>query len=185
MTETAHPDAPPPAPWPEVPACYGWLSLDRRGNWRLQGERISHPGLIAFLNTHYDRDAAGNWLVHNGPQRVFVALDYAPWVLRLQTDGSVRAHTGADAGAIAAAYLDDEGNVLLRTSLGIGLLDDRDLPALLADCRQADGAPATDVALLAALEGCGRLVWQGLALEPLKRAEAAARFGYQPSPAPP
>ena len=28
------------AKWPNVPAVYGWLTLDRRGNWLLQGERI-------------------------------------------------------------------------------------------------------------------------------------------------
>ena len=38
------------AKWPNVPACYDWLSLDRRGDWRLQGERVTHRGLIAFIN---------------------------------------------------------------------------------------------------------------------------------------
>jgi hypothetical protein len=33
---------------PEVPACYGWLSLDRRGRWRLRGETVTHAGLKAF-----------------------------------------------------------------------------------------------------------------------------------------
>jgi hypothetical protein len=32
--------------WPEVPACYGWLSLDRRGYWRLKEHVISRAGLI-------------------------------------------------------------------------------------------------------------------------------------------
>ena len=25
------------AKWPEVPNVYGWLALDRRGQWRLKG----------------------------------------------------------------------------------------------------------------------------------------------------
>ncbi len=49
--------------WPNVPACYGWLSLDARGRWRLQDETISHPGMIAFLNANYTCEADGSWLV--------------------------------------------------------------------------------------------------------------------------
>jgi len=36
--------------WPNVPACYGWLSLDRRGQWRMRGEPVTHAGLANFLN---------------------------------------------------------------------------------------------------------------------------------------
>ena len=61
--------------WPNVPACYGWLSLDARGRWRLQDETISHPGMIAFLNANYTCEADGSWLVNNGPQRVYVKLE--------------------------------------------------------------------------------------------------------------
>ena len=38
------------ARWPDVPAVYGWLALDRRGNWRLKEAvsgrfgRIGHAG---------------------------------------------------------------------------------------------------------------------------------------------
>ena len=28
------------AKWPNVPAVFGWLELDRRGNWRIKGEKI-------------------------------------------------------------------------------------------------------------------------------------------------
>ena len=34
------------ARWPNVPACHEWLSLDRRGDWRLQGERVH--GALGF-----------------------------------------------------------------------------------------------------------------------------------------
>ena len=70
------------AKWPNVPACYDWLSLDRRGDWRLQGERVTHHGFIALLNRQYGVDEHGCWFVQNGPQRVFVRLDYTPWVFR-------------------------------------------------------------------------------------------------------
>jgi len=169
--------------WPNVPACYGWLSLDRRGQWRLKGEIVRHAGLVAFINSHYSADPAGNWIFQNGPQAVFVALDYAPLVLRLQADGDPMAHTGADAGAVAAAYLDDEGNALLVTALGIGLLDDRDLPAFLADCSDALGETATEQALLAAMSGRPDLSWRGMPLRFVPRVDVAARFGFCAAPA--
>jgi hypothetical protein len=173
------------ARWPNVPACYGWLSLDRRGRWRLRGEAVSHAGLLAFLDRHYGSDGDGNWFVQNGPQRVFVALDYTPWVLRRQPDGSLASHTGAAAGAATAAFLDEEGNVLLGCGLGIGLLDDRDLPAFLELCRLADGSP------LDAANYDAALCWRsdaGAPLQPLQRLrrdEVAGRFGFNPSPVAP
>ena len=81
------------AKWPNVPACYDWLSLDRRGNWRLQGERVTHRGLIEFMNRQYGSDESGCWFVQNGPQRVFVSLAYTPWVLRREGDAFVT-HNG-------------------------------------------------------------------------------------------
>ena len=36
------------AKWPNVPDCRGWLSLDRRGQWRLQGSPVRHAGLAEF-----------------------------------------------------------------------------------------------------------------------------------------
>lgn len=181
---TSSPDPAALARWPDVPACYDWLSLDRRGTWRLQGEAVAHTGLVAFLNANFGRDEAGNWLVHNGPQRVFVALDYTPWVLRLHPDGRLTTHTGTDAGPIAAAYLDDEGSVLLATLHGPGLLDDRDLAAFVAQCRCADGSPAGDEALLAVMAGGAGVVWRGLVLQAIPRAGVPARFGFRARPAP-
>lgn len=167
-------------PWPQVPACYGWLSLDRRGGWRLQGEPVTHGGLLAFLNHNYRGDDSGDWYVQNGPQRVYVGLAYTPLVLRLQADGRILAHTGADAGAASVAHVDDEGSVLLLTAAGIGLVDDRDLPDFVAECRLADGAPAEIEALLAGAD----VRWRGLPLQPIARAEVAGRYRFTPDPQP-
>ena len=30
--------------WPDVPAVYGWLSLDRRGRWLIRGETLGPLG---------------------------------------------------------------------------------------------------------------------------------------------
>lgn len=172
------------ARWPDVPACYGWLSLDRRGGWRLQREAITHPGLIAFLNSSYGADEDGNWLIHNGPQRVYVALDYLPLVLRLQPDGSLRSHTGALCEALGNSYLDDEGNALVETASGPALVDDRDLATFLAEVRDAGGSAADEAALAAKMEGAAEpaLFWRDLPLLPIKRAQAAQHFGFQAQP---
>lgn len=170
--------------WPNVPACYGWLSLDRRGNWRLKGEVVRHAGLIAFINRNYAADDSGNWVFHNGPQKVYVALDYVPLVLRLGVDGELTAHTGLPAGEASAAFIDEEGNALLQVATAIGLLDDRDLAAFLAACRDANGIAASDAALLDAMQGNGGITWRGLTLQSIHRADLARRFNFRPDPAP-
>jgi len=176
-------DHSPPPRWPGVPACYGWLSLDRRGRWRLQGEPITHAGLRAFIDRHYRADARGCWFVANGPQQVFVALEYTPWILRLEADGGLRTHTGWLLAGAIGVHLDEEGNVLMETEAGAGLLDDRDLALFIADCRDAAGGLATAEAIVDAMGGDTALSWRGLPVHPIVRADVPARFGFVPAPA--
>lgn len=170
--------------WPQAPACYGWLSLDRRGGWQLRGLPVRHGGLVAFINANYGPDEAGNWVFRNGPQAVFVSLDYTPLVVRLEADGSLSTHIGRAAGAVAAAYLDAEGNVLLHAAAGIAMLDDRDLAVFVAECRDLAGAPATDAGLLAAMAGNAAVYWRGLPLQAINREDVPRRFGFRPDPTP-
>src|SRR3954465_15829874 len=74
------------ARWPNVPAVYGWLSLDRRGNWRIKGEKIGNPALREFISRNYQPDERGQWYFQNGPQRVYVSLAYAPLVVHYEGD---------------------------------------------------------------------------------------------------
>jgi hypothetical protein len=172
------------AKWPNVPACYDWLSLDRRGDWRLQGERVSHRGLIEFINRQYGSDAAGCWFLQNGPQRVFVTLAATPWVFHRTAAGFV-SHTGAAAGAVLEVLLDDSGSILLASELGLGLLDDRDLAQFLGDCCDAGGQPAEEAALLALMAGAAAPVfWQGHRLQPIAAAELPQRYRFNPRPQP-
>lgn len=175
--------------WPTVPACYGWLSLDRRGQWRLQGEPVRHAGLSAFMNRNYGCDDQGNWFVQNGPQKVYVALEYTPWIVRIEGDDQLISHTGQVASAIDGAWLDDEGSLLLSTSIGVALLDDRDLPSVLDRIRVADGIPASEDQLQELMGGTSnglRLCWQDqdVPLAFIHKKEAPARFGYVPEPQP-
>ncbi|MDX1528916.1 MAG: DUF2946 family protein, partial [Gammaproteobacteria bacterium] len=132
--------------WPDVPAVYGWLALDRRGDWRIKGERLGHRKAIAFINRNYAADAHGRWYFQNGPQRVYVRLEYTPWVYRLAGDGELYVHTGQKVDGLKGAFLDDDGNLLLHTANGIGIVDDRDLAALSVhlDLR-ANGASAEQI----------------------------------------
>jgi len=122
------------AKWPNVPAVYGWLALDRRGNWLIKGERIANQAVRDFICRNYDADDAGRWYFQNGPQRVYVTLAYTPLVVHYEGD-ELRDHCGRAFTALTT-YLDDEGSVLIEGDGVIALLDDRDL------ARYADSEPS-------------------------------------------
>ena len=165
------------AKWPNVPHCYDWLALDARGDWYMRddrtqaagrfphpkGSRILHDKLKEFIARNYECDDAGCWFFQNGPQRVYVELEAAPWVWRLseQVGGmpSIASHTGRDA-ELKSAWLDDQGRLFLDTDLGFGLV--HTLDATL-------GADAVEA---------GR--WS---LEEMAFAQMPTRFGYALSPA--
>lgn len=170
--------------WPNVPACYGWLSLDRRGQWRLQGGPVTHRGLADFMNRQYAHDESGNWFVQNGPQRVFVDLAYTPWVFRRQKDGFA-SHTGKAAGDIHSVLLDDEGSILLHADIGIGLLEDRDLARFIDECRaHATGGFADDNALLDLMsdQGTPAIRWQDRPLRRIAAVDVPEHFNFRQRP---
>lgn len=184
--------------WPDVPAVFGWLSLDRRGHWLLKGERIANPGIAAFFGRNYGCDERGRWFFQNGPQRVYVTLEYTPQVYRLvspqQAPPQLVAHSGAAATAIRAAYVDDAGRLLLDTELGIGLLHDTDLEHVLPRFCDAGGDILPDAALAARLEalqaGTDAGLWldTGMAhirVQPIRAAEVPAQFGFVVRPVQP
>ena len=146
------------AKWPDVPDVYGWLALDRRGNWLLRGERIGNRALRDFIGRNYAADGRGCWYFQNGPQRVFAALAYTPLVLHLQGD-ALFDHCGRTFEAPHQEFVDEEGSVLVAGASGVGLLDDRDL-ARYVDARDLESAPR------------------------IRRLEAAVRFGFIPDPGP-
>lgn len=142
------------AKWPDVPALFGWLGLSRRGHWLIQGERITHPRIVDAIARNYEADAHGRWFFQNGPQRGYIALDYAPLILRVQADDSLVAHTGARIESARALYLDENSAAVLDTPQGVGLIDGADLAWVLERLRH-DGAPVDDEALEAAIAAPG------------------------------
>lgn len=181
------------AKWPNVPAVYGWLSLDRRGHWLLKGERITNPGIAAFFGRNYSHDDQGRWFLQNGPQRVYVALDYTPHVYRVtaQPGGPLTlcSHSGAAVAEIRAACIDEAGQLLLDTDLGIGLVHDTDLEMLLP--RFSGPGETGEAALAATLDTLQAGHHAALELElgttripvrPICAAAVPARFGFVARP---
>ena len=142
------------AKWPNVPAVYGWLSLDRRGNWRIKGERIANAALRDFIGRNYEADERGCWFFQNGPQRVFVSLAYTPLVVHYEGERLVD-HRGEPFHP-SHTYQDDEGSVLVAGEGKVALLDDRDL---------------------------GRYAERAEELPRIPKSEVPERFGFVPDPA--
>ena len=151
------------AKWPNVPACYGWLGLDARGDWYMRddgtqaagpfasqpgeagasskGSRLLHGKLIDFIGRNYLADDSGQWFFQNGPQRVYVELEAVPYIWRLQPDGRIQAHTGKGAGAVQQALLDEFGRLYLVTELGLGLVHTSDMGQAADAVERGDWSP--------------------------------------------
>ena len=165
------------AKWPNVPHCYGWLGLDARGGWYMRddaaqaagafaggppaarGSLLLHGKLIDFIERNYDCDEAGQWFFQNGPQRVYVELEVAPYVWRVHDGFAVTAHTGAEA-QVRGCLLDETGHLYLDTSLGFGLVHTQDVGI--------------------AAEAIESGLWTP---EDVQSEDLPARFGYVRSPA--
>ena len=160
------------AKWPNVPHCYGWLGLDMRGRWYLRdtqvqasgafpagkGSLLEHEKLLAFIARNYAPDAQGQWFFQNGPQRVYVELESAPFIWRVQADGSLRSHNGVDASA-TDCLMDEAGHVYLHSAAGLGLVHTLDVPLVA--------------------EAIERGTWQ---IETVQSADLPQRYGFVPSP---
>lgn len=179
--------------WPDVPHAYGWLALDARGRWRLYPEGggpdggppqlIPNEQIRRFIDRNYAGDEQGRWYFQNGPQRVYVLLDAAPFILRRDEAGTgLETHTGRPIASVSEWLLDDEGHLYARSDVGPGRIDDRDLPAMLQQLCDPAGT-----ALLDALDGTppARLSHPTLgcaSLAQLAAADVPARLGYCPVP---
>ncbi|MFZ6750026.1 DUF2946 family protein [Undibacterium sp. Ren11W] len=146
--------------WPNVPHCYGWLGLDARGNWRMRdesaqalqlaGDKIRNPTLLGFINRNYQHDQDGCWYFQNGPQRVYVDLESAPYIVNTSPTGLIL-HTAMAMPPIDAVFMSSSGQLFMLAGEILAQLDDRDLANCLQQV-QLDEKPASDEALLAWLE---------------------------------
>ena len=164
--------------WPNVPHCYGWLALDARGDWymrderiqaagpfpRTKGSRIEHAKLREFIERNYSADGDGSWFFQNGPQRVYVELEAAPFVWRLLAcegqQPAITSHHGEPA-VYRSGHVDEAGRLFLATDLGLGIVHTLDIEA--------------------AADAIERAEWQA---EPVRFEALPGRFGYRLSPTP-
>lgn len=175
--------------WPDVPDLFGWLELAATGRWLIKGEPILHQGLIDFIGRNYMRDDDGRWYFQNGPQRVYVDLEYTPWVLYVDNSGTLRTHTNHSAEPGRVAAIDDDGHLLIETERGIGVVASGALPAVTDWLYTAAGEPAGEDGLAAIAEGQSTAAvylhvdGQALPVERIERARIPERFGFirQPS----
>ncbi len=128
--------------WPHVPHCHGWLALDARGHWymrderiqaagafpKVKGSRIEHEKLREFIHRNYTHDETGAWFFQNGPQRVYVELEAAPLVWRVDGEPgwALTAHTGRSA-QLLSTWLDEHGRLFAHTDLGLGIVHTLDM----------------------------------------------------------
>ncbi|NLY64000.1 MAG: DUF2946 family protein [Alcaligenaceae bacterium] len=128
--------------WPDVPAVYGWLSLDLNGKWKLHqggswqpglsGESIGSPQINEFINRNYAVNERGEWFFQNGPQRVYACLEYTPYVLHLAEDShTLETHTHQPVRQISAWFLDEQGFLYAQTDLGAAIICGRDTAAVI------------------------------------------------------
>jgi hypothetical protein len=113
-------------------------------------------------------------------------------VLRWSSDEGLVCHTSEPAAEPGGAWLDEDGNVLIAFAAGVGLVCDRDLPALLdhfgttPEPDEVDGAEAVEAFLAqpATQPLWLRLPTGSLPVEAILAAEVPARFGFEPRPQP-
>lgn len=163
------------AKWPNVPSCTGWLRLSRRGEWRVPEGPVRHAGLQAFIGRNYQATPDGRWYFQNGPQQVFVDLDYTPMVVRLTAADQMETHTGMPVTTLTEAWLDEDGSLLIGNEHGIAVLDDRDLAAMLAHLHGDLEAHDSNITLAWA----GRQIPVGR----IRQADVPTRFAFVSKPA--
>jgi hypothetical protein len=160
------------ARWPNVPHAYGWLKLDARGAWFIKGSRVDNAAIADFIGRNYAHDEEGRWFFQNGPQRVYVALDTAPWVLAFAGNGDeLLTHTGERVNAISAAWQDAAGTLYVTTDLGPAAFDDRALARAADMMGEANSAPV--------------FCWRGepFVIRPIAQTPVQLGFVADPQPA--
>jgi Protein of unknown function (DUF2946) len=193
--------------WPNVPDCFGWLALDRRGQWRMRdefaqqnqlpGQVIKHAALNEFINRNYAFDALGRYFFQNGPQRVFITLDATPWITRIipSNEGLQFLTQGNQAIIPEAALSDENGSIYIVGNMNQTTCDGNAKEkfeskayrsvALLHD---HDLDHFSELAKLHE-EACsfgGSWNWQGISLplDPIHSQELSSRFHFVGNPQP-
>jgi len=191
--------------WPNVPHCFGWLALDRRGQWRMRdeyaqtnqlpGNVIQHVALNKFISRNYAHDSLGRYFFQNGPQRVFITLDVTPWIARI-IPGESGPQLSTQCGTKIkphSALSDEKGNIYIAGSIPQSLPDQIDgtvftqtesLSIALLHDHDLDLFSDQSQIKEDACSFRGSWQWDGkdLPIEPIHSAELAGRFHFIKAP---
>ena len=191
--------------WPNVPHCFGWLALDRRGQWRMRdefaqanqlaGTVIQHIALNEFISRNYACDSLGRYFFQNGAQRVFITLDATPWIVRMipGKSGPQLLNQCGEEIKPQSALSDEKGNIYITGLITQSLSDQIDntiftrraLPsvALLHD-HDLDLFSEQSTVQEDACSFRGSWLWGGIELpiEPIHSIELSERFHFVKAP---
>jgi hypothetical protein len=191
--------------WPNVPNCFGWLALDRRGQWRMRdefaqanqlaGSVIQHAVLNEFISRNYARDSLGRYFFQNGPQRVFITLDATPWIARMiPSESGIKLLTQCGEEIKPQSALSDEkGNIYITGFITQSISDQTDHTiftktelssvALLHD-HDLELFSEQSTVQEDACSFRGSWIWNGrnLPIEPIHSIELSERFHFVKAP---
>ena len=191
--------------WPNVPHCFGWLALDRRGQWRMRdeyaqtnqlpGNVIQHVALNEFISRNYAHDSLGRYFFQNGPQRVFITLDATPWIARMipsESGPQLSTQCGTEIKP-HGALSDEKGNIYITGSIPQSLSDQinstvftqtESLSVALLHDHDLDLFSDQSQVEEDACSFRGSWQWDGkdLPIEPIHSAELAGRFHFIKAP---
>ncbi|MBU3637017.1 DUF2946 family protein [Polynucleobacter sp. es-MAR-4] len=191
--------------WPNVPHCFGWLALDRRGQWRMRdefaqanqlaGSLIQHAALNEFISRNYACDSLGRYFFQNGPQRVFITLDATPWIARIipSENGSQLLTQCGTAIKPHGALSDEKGNIYVTGIIPQSLSEQNDgtvftqtesLSLALLHDHDLDLFSDQSKVMEDACSFRGSWQWEGrdLPIEPTHSAELSERFHFIKTP---
>ena len=191
--------------WPNIPHCFGWLALDRRGQWRMRdefaqanqlaGSVIQHAALNEFISRNYACDALGRYFFQNGPQRVFITLDATPWIARMipgENGPQLLTQCGTEIKP-HSALSDEKGNIYITGIIAQSLSDQIDsfvfaktesLSVALLHDHDLDLFSNQSKVMEDACSFRGSWQWDGedLPIEPIHSLELSDRFHFIKAP---
>ena len=191
--------------WPNVPHCFGWLALDRRGQWRMRdefaqdnqlaGSVIQHAALNEFISRNYACDSLGRYFFQNGPQRVFITLDATPWIARIipsESGPQLLTQCGTQIKP-QGALSDEKGNIYITGIIVQSLSDQIDstvfsqiesLSVALLHDHDLDLFSDQSKVMEDACSFRGSWQWDGkeLPIEPIHSLELSERFRFIKAP---
>jgi hypothetical protein len=191
--------------WPNVPHCFGWLALDRRGQWRMRdefaqanrlaGNVIHHTTLNEFISRNYAHDSLGRFFFQNGPQRVFVTLDATPFIARIfpsESGPQLLTQCGTEIKP-QGALSDEKGNIYITGLFQQSFSDQinrevftktESLSVALLHDHDLDQFSDQSKVMEDACSFRGSWQWKGnqLPIEPIHSSELVNRFNFIKAP---